>query len=133
MDKSSRNVLLLGIALLALACSGGATDDVGGPAGAVKTFYAHLDSGRYDEAVAMYDPVTKEQLLPDADSMDGVKMWAVTETHESTLNEVNVISETEGEGSVTIEFELSFDDGQTARRTVTLTESDGNWLMGTVG
>ena len=72
-------------------------------------------------------------MLPDASSMDGFKMWAVAETHESTLNEVNVISETEGEGSVTIEFELSFDDGQTARRTVTLTESDGNWLMGTVG
>jgi hypothetical protein len=132
MGKFSRNGLLLGIVLLAIACSGGSSPDLVGAAGTVQTFYEHLDSGRYDEAIALYDAATKEQLLPDASSMDGFRQWAEAETHNGGLSDVSVVTQTAGEGTVTIEFELTFDDGQTARRTVTLTESDGAWRMGTV-
>ena len=60
MGKFSRNGLVLVAVLLAVACSGGSSESVGGAAGTVKTFYEHLDSGRYEEAVALYDSTTKE-------------------------------------------------------------------------
>jgi len=130
MGKVSRNGLLLAIVLFAVACSGGPADE-GGAAATVKSFYEHLDSGRYDKAIALYDAETKRQLVPDEGAMDGFRGWAETEIRDGIT--FNVVNETELDGAVTIEFELSFSDGQTLQRKVTLIEEDGAWRMGVIG
>lgn len=130
MGKFSRHGLVLGILLAAIACSGGAPGGEGAAA-TVETFYDHLESGRYDEAVAMYDDATRQQLLPDAGAMDGFRQWAEMET--DGLAEINVLEETTEEDSVTINFELTFDGAEPQPRSVTLTMVDGEWRMGVIG
>jgi len=126
------------IAVLLLCCSGlracgGGPADQGPAAETVRTFYEHLNQGRYAEAKTLYSEATRQQIFPDFSADAGFREWAAIETHDGGLEAFKVVSEAELEGMVTIEFELRFSDGETARRTVTLREEDGLWRLGVIG
>jgi hypothetical protein len=134
-DLLTRAVLTAWIMALLIACGGG-----GGPpqgespaASAVQTFYDHLNRGKYDAAKALYTKETREQIFPDADAEEGFRDWAVVETHNQSLTEFNVVTETESPDGVMIEFELRFSDGETAQRQVTVSEEDGAMRLGFIG
>ena len=122
------------ILALAVACSGAGTPQDGSAAAStVRTFYEHLNAGRYADAKALYTAETREQIFPDAGADEGFRNWAVVETHDKSLREVKIVSETEGEDGVTIEFELGFKDGESSQRRVTVSKEDGAWRLGFIG
>jgi hypothetical protein len=133
-DLLARAVLTAWILALLIGCSGG-----GGPQGesqaasAVQTFYDHLNTGKYDAAKALYTEQTRAQIFPDADADEGFRNWAVVETHNQSLTEFNVVTETENPDGVMIEFELRFRDGETAQRQVTVFKEDGALRLGFIG
>jgi hypothetical protein len=129
--KAAGAALILAVAV---ACSG-----AGGPqggndaAGAVRTFYDHLNAGRYDDAKTLYTAEARQQIFPDADATEGFQNWAIVETHNRSLTEFNVVSETEAETGITIQFELRFEGGESSQRRVTVSEEDGDWRLGFIG
>ena len=119
---------------LVIACSGAGGPQVGNAAtSTVRTFYDHLNAGRYDEAKALYTAEARQQIFPDASASEGFRDWAIVETHNSSLTEFNVVSETQAETGITIQFELRFKDGQSSQRRVTVSEEDGAWRLGFIG
>ena len=74
-----------------------------------------------------------DQIFPDAEADEGFRNWAVVETHNQSMTGLNVLSESEGETGVTIEFELRFSNGESAQRKVTVSEHDGGWRLGFIG
>ncbi len=122
------------IVVLAVACGGAAGPGSEGDAeSTVRTFYDHLNAGRYDDAKALYTAETRQQIFPDASAAEGFKNWAIVETHNRSLTEFNVLSETKAETGITIEFELHFKDGESRQRRVTVSEEDGGWRLGFIG
>jgi len=126
----------LGILILSLvvACSGGGeSGGVSDAAATVRTFYEHLNDGRYAEAKALYSTETMEQIFPDESAEAGFQDWAVVETHKGGLAEFSIVSETKSESGVVIEFELRFEDGESSQRRVTVSKENGAWRMGFIG
>ena len=121
------------ILVLAVACGGGGPADEGDAASTVRTFYDHLNAGRYDNAKALYTEETRQEIFPDASAAEGFENWAIVETHNRSLTEFNIVSETEGPTGITIEFELRFKDGESRQRRVTVSEEDGVWRLGFIG
>ena len=88
---------------LTLACSGaGGPDGGSAAASSVRTFYDHLNAGRYDDAKTLYTVEARQQIFPDARAEEGFRNWAIVETHNRSLAEFNVVSETEAETGITI-------------------------------
>jgi len=135
MRFSTRTRAALGVSILALAiaCSGGGPEDGSAAVSTVRTFYDHLNAGRYDAAKALYTAETLEQIFPDATAEEGFRNWAIVETHKGGLAEFNVVSETESPAGILVEFELRFADGESSQRQVTVSEQDGVWRLGFIG
>ncbi|NIL99463.1 MAG: DUF4878 domain-containing protein [Acidobacteria bacterium] len=137
MPLSPLTRVLLVALLLApvVACSGGggAGGDGSDAVSVVRTFYDHLNAGNYDDAKALYTTDTRDQIFIDADSEEGFRNWAVVETHNQSLTDLKVLTETKGEDGVTIEFELVFGDGESSQRRVTVTQEEGAWRLGFIG
>jgi hypothetical protein len=133
-DSLTRAVLTASILALAIACSGGG-DPAGGSAAAstVQSFYDHLNARRYADAKALYTDETRGQIFPDAGAEEGFRNWAVVETHNQSLTEFNIVSETESPDGVMIEFELRFKDGDSSQRRVTVSKENGGWRLGFIG
>lgn len=122
------------ILALAVACGGAAgPGSEGDAASTVRTFYDHLNAARYDKATALYTAETRQQIFPDASSAEGFRNWAIVETHNRSLTEFKIVSETEAETGIMIEFELRFKDGESSQRRVTVSEEDGVWRLGFIG
>jgi hypothetical protein len=132
MKTFSRGTLALALVLGLLRCSAGPAGEEGAAA-TVRDFYEHLDAGRFEEAKALYDDATRGQLFPDSGSDEVFREWAAMETHGGTLTDFNVVGQTESDGAVTIEFEVSFSDGDTVRRKVTATQAGTTWRLGFIG
>ena len=134
-DSLARATITAVVLAAAVACSGGdgSADEGSDAAAAVRTFYDHLNAGRFDDAKALYTAETREQIFFDASAEEGFRNWATVETHNSGLTEFKIVSETEGAGGVTIEFELGFKDGESSRRSVTVSIEDGAWRLGFIG
>ncbi len=120
------------ILALAVACSGAGPGGPGDAESTVRTFYDHLNAGRYDDAKALYTEEARQRIFPDASAAEGFENWAIVETHNRSLTEFNVVSETEGETGITIEFELRFKNGESSQRRVTVSEQDGGWRLGVI-
>lgn len=120
------------ILALAVACSGAGPGGEGDAESTVRTFYDHLNAGRYDDAKALYTEEARQQIFPDANASEGFENWAIVETHNRSLTEFNVVSETEGPTGITIEFELRFKNGESSQRRVTVSEQDGGWRLGVI-
>lgn len=118
---------------LMVGCSGGESETQGGPASIVRTFYDHLNAGRYAAAKALYLDEVRSQIFPDASADEGFENWAVVETHNRTLQKFTVVGETEVENGVTVEFELLFKSGEKSSRRVTMSEENGAWRLGFIG
>ena len=119
---------------VAVACSGGGGTDGGSDAAStVRTFYEHLNAGHYEDAKALYTVETREQIFPDASAEEGFRNWAVVETHDRSMTEFKIVSETESDGGISIEFELDFKDGESSQRRVTVSKEDGAWRLGFIG
>ncbi len=129
--------LTLAVALLPLlACAGGGGGgdaEDGSAASTIRSFYDHLNAGRHEDAKALYSEEARRNIFPDARADKGFREWASAETHEGGLTAFEVIGETEVENGITIEFELRFSDGETARRQVTVSDEDGAWRLGFIG
>lgn len=121
------------ILALAVACSGAGPGGEGDAESTVRTFYDHLNAGRYDDAKALYTEEARQQIFPDANASEGFENWAIVETHNRSLTEFNVVSETKAETGITIEFELRFKNGESSQRRVTVSEQDGGWRLGVIG
>lgn len=120
------------ILALAVACSSAGPGGEGDAESTVRTFYDHLNAGRYDDAKALYTEEARQRIFPDASAAEGFENWAIVETHNRSLTEFNVVSETEGETGITIEFELRFKNGESSQRRVTVSEQDGGWRLGVI-
>ncbi len=121
------------ILALAVACSSAGPGGEGDAESTVRTFYDHLNAARYDKATALYTAETRQQIFPDASSAEGFRNWAIVETHNRSLTEFKIVSETEAETGIMIEFELRFKDGESSQRRVTVSEEDGVWRLGFIG
>ena len=122
------------ILALVVACGGAAgPESQNDAASTVRTFYDHLNAGRYDSAKALYTEETRQQIFPDASAEEGFRNWAIVETHNKSLTEFNIVSETESPGGIMIEFELRFKDGESSQRRVTVSEEDGALRLGFIG
>jgi hypothetical protein len=133
----TRHSTTFGVAVLFLTvfigCSGGGGETDGGPASAVRTFYDHLNAGRYADAKALYLDEVRAQIFPDESADEGFRNWATVETHNRTLTDFNVVSETEAETGITLEFELLFKSGEKSSRRVVVAEENGAWRLGFIG
>ena len=130
----ARAALGVSILALAVACSGGGEPQGGSDAAStVRTFYDHLNAGRYEDAKALYTAETLQQIFPDASAEEGFRNWAIIETHKGGLAEFNIVNETESPAGILIEFELRFADGESSQRQVTVSEEDGSWRLGFIG
>ena len=130
MARCSNRLLVPVLALLVvLGCSsGGGTD---GPGQVVQDFYKHLNDGDYDDAMSMYSAETREVLAaPDS----GFAEWAKSETKSGKVDAVEVVSQEDvSDEAATVRYEVVYEDGSKATRSVSLTFEDGVWKLGFIG
>ena len=131
LTRSAAAALILA---LVVACGGGAgPGSEGDAASTVRTFYDHLNAGRYDHAKALYTAEARQEIFPDSSAAEGFRNWAIVQTHNRSLTEFNIVSETEAETGITIQFELRFKNGESSQGRVTVSEEDGVWRLGFIG
>ena len=130
--KRARFGIPFAICVLALivSCS---SSEIGESGQAVQQFYGHLNGGDPAAAMDLYTAAVREGFLgPDGSIDESFSRWARSETRQSTIGEVKIISEEvdEGAGTGTVRFELVYTAGESERRTVTMTREDGRWKLG---
>ena len=123
---------LVALACLAvLACSPGAED---GPAGTVRQFYDDLNAGRYDAAKGLYSAEVRAMFEdPWLSSDDTFRSWAESETKNGTIAEFEIgSSDIDDSGAATVEFLITYENGESQRARVNLTQEDGQWVLGLI-
>ena len=132
MNRAVRRTLFpLVLGLLLAGCSG---QETSGPGAAVEAFYDHLNSGNYVAAKALYTAEMRDMLHDPASASDaGFVEWARTETRDGSIDTVRITQEeTDENDGATVEYELVYRDGSTARHTVTMKLEDDAWKLGLV-
>ncbi len=128
--RSTIRLTLISLAAaLLLGCTpGGEPLESSGPVASVKSFYRHLNEGNYDEAKALYTAEAR-QAVEDPELF---RSWAEQATRQGTISEIQIISESDQEGSASVEFEIVFADGSVEQHTVELSDQDGDWKLGLI-
>jgi len=126
-----RGGLLVLACLTVLACSPGAED---GPSATVRQFYDDLNAGRYDAAKALYSADVRSMFEdPSLSSEDTFRTWADSETKNGTISKFKIGSkEIDESGTATVEFRITYDNGESQSARVTLTQEDGRWVLGLI-
>ncbi len=128
-DNRSLLFALLLLPALMLSCS--QSTDEGGPAGAVKQFYTHLNNGDYQAAKEMYDSETRKTVEdPVLFSEAGFRSWAEEQTRRRSITRVEVIQAVDDETGADIEYEITYRDGSSKRSRVRSTLEEGEWKLG---
>jgi hypothetical protein len=128
-DKRSLLFVLLLLPALMLSCS--QSTDEGGPGGAVKQFYGHLNNGDYQAAKAMYDAEARKTVEdPELFSEAAFRSWAEEQTKRRSITGVEVLQAVDDETGADIEYEISYRDGSSKRSSVRATQEEGTWKLG---
>jgi hypothetical protein len=122
--------LVILTALCLAGCSGGGQAEEGTPGAAVQNFYAHLGSGAYDAAQAMYSAEARE-VVADPEMF---RSWADQATHQDSIEKVTILESkiAENQTDAWVDFELTFKDGSTEAYSVQLVDEEGDWKLGLV-
>ena len=123
---------LVALACLAvLACSPGTED---GPALTVRQFYDDLNAGRYDAAKGLYSADVRSMFEdPSFSSDDTFRSWAESETKNGTIAKFKIgSSDIDDSGAATVEFLITYENGESQRARVSLTREDGRWVLGLI-
>ena len=120
-----RAFLPLTLVVFSLSCSSNSPEAV------VIRFYKNLNAGEYSKTREMYSAEALQFIdaqLPG----DRFIQWADMETRKGTISDVNVKSaDTRGEKS-DLSLTLSYKDGASVERTVTLKQENGDWKLGLI-
>ena len=101
-----------------------------GPVAALQEFYGHLNDGDYPEAMQLYDDKSRQVLLdPNTGSKEAFSIWALGETKNGSVDKVRVVKQEAGDKNATLDYEVVYSDGSTAKHTVTLTLESGAWKL----
>jgi hypothetical protein len=129
LDKRSLPLVLLLLPVLMLSCS--QSTDEGGPGGAVKRFYTHLNNGDYQAAKEMYDAEVRKTVDdPELFSEAGFRSWAEEQTKRRSIARVEVLQATGDETATDVEYEITYRDGSSKKSRVRLTQEEGEWRLG---
>lgn len=133
------SVLILVLATVLAGCGGGdggTTETPGSAERVVSDFYDALNSEDYAAAKALYSPealgVIEDPTMADDDSF---RQWAEGETRHGSVKDVLIITSEEDplDGSMTVLFDVVYDDDTTTRHTVEVVRISDEWKMGLIG
>ena len=126
-----RGGLVALVCLAVLACSPGAED---GPSGTVRQFYDDLNAGRYDAAKALYSADVRAMFQDPSFSTDDTFLtWADSETKNGSIAKFKISSSNiDDGGAATVEFLITYENGESQRARVSLTQEDGRWVLGLI-
>ena len=116
----------LGLTLIVISCVSAACSK--SPESVVTQFYKNLNAGEYSKAKEMY---TAEALQWVDAQLPGDRFiqWADVETRKGTISDVKVTTaDTRGEKS-DISLTITYKDGATVNKTVTLKQENGDWKL----
>lgn len=126
-----RNTAALSILLLFLAACSGGSGESSDAFATVQEFYGHLNAGRYEQAADLYDDEVRAALVtPDGDLSEGLGEWAREETHDGTITETHLLEAREDAGATEVRFEIRYQDGTKATRTVKVSAKGGGMRLG---
>jgi hypothetical protein len=116
---------LLAFVVCLLSCSSNT------PEGVVIRFYKSLNAGEYSKARELYSAEAL-QFIDTQLPGDRFIQWADMETRKGTISDVKVTTaDTRGEKS-DISVTVTYKDGASVNRTVTLKQENGDWKLGLI-
>ena len=131
MRRTSAAILASILVLAVAACS--APSSEGGPEQTLQEFYRQINDGDYASAMTLYSSEALDLWEDPAIAGDSsFADWAKGQTKSGSVDRVNVVEKNEGEATASIEFDVVYSDGATARHTVEMVQEDGRWKMGLI-
>jgi len=129
MSRKLGTILTALLCALSVACAPGGAPD--GPGQAVQQFYRHLNDEAYNDARRLYNAEALAVVgNPEVTSDAAFGSWAQAETKSGIISEVEIVASTVDESTASVEFEIVYDDGSREKRSVELTQEDGQWRLG---
>jgi len=106
---------------------------VNSPEDTVKQFYQYLNKGEYSKAKQLYTIEAKQMVEGQFMAMGGgFSKWADAETKNGAVKEIKIAgSQIRGEGA-SVQYEIVYVNGETKRKSVSLTKENGSWKIGLI-